>query len=267
MGETNPNLNPEGGGTSKEVGNPEPKDLILKKFKTQADLEQGYVNTEKKMNQVIEELRLLKEEKGDVVNQVTEKLEAEITELQKQIAAGQHPSTRPKYNPQQIQEIEERLGMKAGDGEWLVDKVRGIAAWDRNQESAVRTKAGSVRAFKEQWGVIKGSTPSEDLVEIAPEINTVIKRYPGIVDGAQDNPTAAADVVNLAEKLHETKVQARKAERELREQEKITAQTELPGEGKGGSGVAGDEKMGLKELEEKYGWADPEGPIPHTPKE
>lgn len=232
MGEENDrnqNLGPGGEVTPNKAGQPKPEDLIVGKFKTQADLEKGYVELEKDRAKKVEELRLLKEEKGDVVSQEIAEREVEIEKLKKQIADAQSPTTRPRYNPQRIKQIEEMVGLKEGEGEGFVDLVRGLAAHDRGQDSLLVRRENSVKSFKQQWNDIKESTPREDLEAIGPEISQVMKRYPGIAQSAGSNPEAGRDVIKFAEGMHAERIQARKAEEKLREDEKIAANTALPG--------------------------------------
>lgn len=258
----NQNLGPGGEVTPKKADPPKPEDLIIGKFKTQADLEKGYAELEKDRAKKVEELRLLKEEKGDIVSQEIAEREVEIEKLKKQITDAQEPATRPRYNPQRVKQIEEMVGLKEGEGEGFVDLVRGLAAHDRGQDSLVARKEQSIKSFKQQWNDIVGSTPREDIEAIGPEISLVTKRYPGIMEGAGKNPEAAKDVFKLAEKMHEERIQARKAEETLREKEKINANTALPGAATK-AGEAETERqwtMPIEELEKEVFPQDEEAP-------
>ena len=265
------NLDPEEGdeGTPKETPKPTPEKLILDKYKTQEELEKAYVERDKQAGQAVEKLRKLEQERETDLENIVGTKNTEIEQLKKQIAEINKPTPSGRYNPAEVKRYQDLVTAVAegeeGATERLLDYNRGLAIYDRQMEDKQKSEVANKKATAQQWDKVKSDYGVEVIKEISSEIGTVLERYPDLRATAHENPDAMRDVVRLAEKMHEEKTQALKAEEELRDQEKAATQGGGPS---GGGGVGEDEsKMSLKRLEEKYGWNPDGGPIPGTPKE
>lgn len=244
-------------------GNPEPtptpQDLILGKFKTDEDVRKAYVELEKDRSQKVEELRKLEAEKETSLEQITG-TNTEIEELKKQIEDLKTPKPAGRYNTDYLKKVSDLVGIEESKAGEFVDLIRAVPAYDRQQEARLKSDVANKRETQKQWSKIKDDYGVDTIREIAPEIGTVLEKYPDLRTNAHENPDAMRDVVRLAEKLHEEKAETRKAEQELRDAEKEQAGGGSPSSG--GKAVEDEEHLSLKQLEEKYGWNPEGGPIP-----
>lgn len=258
-GTQNPNPE-EGKGTKDKTQRPE---WLLDKYATAEEQAKAYTERDKQAAQAVEQLRKLETEKETSLESITG-ANTEIEELKKQLAEAQKPPSARRYNPVEVKKYEALVVAVAngeeGAAEQLLDYNRGLAIYDRQMEDKQKAEVANKRETQKQWGKIKEDYGVDTIREIAPEIGTVLEKYPDLRANAHENPDAMRDVVRLAEKMHEEKAEARKAEQELRDAEKEQAGGGSPSGG--GKSIEDDEGLSLKQLEEKYGWNPEGGPIP-----
>ena len=246
----------EGEGNLKPT--PTPQDLILGKFKTDEDVRKAYIELEKDRSQKVEELRKLEVEKETSLEQITG-TNTEIEDLKRQIEDLRTPKPAGRYNTDYLKKVADLVGIEESKAGEFVDFVRSVPAYDRQQEAKLKSEVANKRETQKQWSKIKDDYGVDSIREIAPEIGTVLEKYPDLRANAHENPDAMRDVVRLAEKMHEEKAEAMKAEQELRDAEKEQAGGGSPSGG--GKTVDDDEGLSLKQLEDKYGWSPDGGPI------
>jgi len=273
--EGNQNKDPKGGGNpspTQPSGDPKnPQSWILDKFKKSDDpvIEQlkSTVESQSQLGKVTEELHRLKEEQGKGVttfDQAIEEKETEIEVLKDKITEiEQRPVTtqpQPVYDPDTVTQFETLFGLTPGTGIKAINVIRGIPAIDRRQEKEADAIVENKAALAKQYGEIKGNYDQKHLDEIAGEMLVVLKRYPELKARASKEPDVVKTLVQLAELKHEEKVQAQKAETEVRESEAAQAQTTAPG------GVTIEDqtadrqkKMSIVELEKELGYG-PDAP-------
>lgn len=254
------NLNPdEGEGTEGKTQRPE---WLLDKYATAEEQAKAYAERDKQAAQAVEQLRKLEAEKETSLENITG-AKTEVEELKKQLEEAKRPPSARRYNPVEVKKYEALVTAVAngeeGAAEQLLDYNRGLAIYDRQMEDKQKAEVANKRETQKQWSKIKDDYGVDTIKEIAPEIGTVLEKYPDLRANAHENPDAMRDVVRLAEKMHEEKAEAHKAEQELRDAEKEQAGGGSPSGG--GKSVESDENLSLTELEKKYGWNPDGGPI------
>lgn len=250
------NLNPDAGkGTEGKTQRPE---WLLDKYATAEEQAKAYAERDKQAAQAVEQLRKLETEKETSLENITG-ANTEIDDLKKQIEDLKTPKPAGRYNTDYLHKVAELVGIEENKAGEFVDLIRAVPAYDRQQEARLKSEVVNKRETQKQWGKIKEDYGVDTIREIAPEIGTVLEKYPDLRANAHENPDAMRDVVRLAEKMHEEKAEARKAEQELRDAEKEQAGGGSPSSG--GKTVEDDEGLSLKQLEEKYGWTPDGGPI------
>lgn len=257
-GTLNPNPD-EGKGTEDKTQRPE---WLLDKYATAEEQAKAYAERDKQAAQAVEQLRKLEAEKETSLENITG-AKTEVEELKRQLAEAKTPKPAGRYNPAEVKRYEELVTAVAngeeGAAERLLDYNRGLAIYDRQMEDKQKADVANKRETQKQWSKIKDDYGVDTIREIAPEIGTVLEKYPDLRANAHENPDAMRDVVRLAEKMHEEKAEARKAEQELRDAEKEQAGGGSPSGG--GKTVEDESKMSLTEIEDKYGWNPDGGPI------
>lgn len=253
------NPNPEGGkGTEEKTQKTKPEDLIFGRFQTMEEADKGYKELHSDYNRKVEELRKLEAEKETSLENITG-ANTEIEELKKQIEDLKTPKPAGRYNTDYLKKVSDLVGIEESKAGEFVDLIRAVPAYDRQQEAKRGSEIANKRETQKQWNKIKDDYGVDTIREIAPEIGAVFEELPELMAKAHENPNAMRRAVQLAEKIHEEKAEAIKAEQELRDAEKEAGQTGGPTGG--GKGVDDDEGLSLKQLEEKYGWNPKGGPI------
>lgn len=227
------------------------------------EADKGYKELHSDYSRKVEELRKLEAEKETSLESITG-AKTEVEELKKQLEDAKRPPSSRRYNPTEVKKYEALVAAVAngeeGAAEQLLDYNRGLAIYDRQMDDKQKAEVANKRETQKQWSKIKDDYGVDAIKEIAPEIGTVLDKYPDLRANAHENPDAMRDVVRLAEKMHEEKAEAQKAEQELRDAEKEQAGGGSPSGG--GKSIENEEHMSLKQLEEKYGWNPDGGPIP-----
>jgi len=257
--------NNQGGGTADEIHKANP--WLMSQYKTPEEQAKATPEAQKRMNQAVEDARVVREEletlrteSKDTFDTVIAERDAQIEKLNEEAARRAAQPTQPKYNPTEVARVEDLLSLPEGKGEAAIDWMRALNKWDRQQEQGIERTEVNKTAQKTQYEKVREGYTEDTMIKLAPEIRTAMNEYSFLLDNAGKDPNAVRKIVRLAELATEEKKAAGEAEKKLLEADKARLQAGGPGTpgGLDASEIERMRRMPLNELEKELG-IGPEG--------